>query len=201
MTQNVTKSTNTEARARAAVLLAEDDLTDEQIAAMVGVTRRTLARWKTNADFAALVGDHVGELQAAMLRLTVAKKRERMKVLDRLHEKLLTVIDERAEEYAALAEQQAAEPDTKRVYRQVFGGSGTVPAGGGTGLIVRQLKVVGAGPMAREIEEFAVDTGLVREIRAVHEQAAKELGQWVERSEVDQRTTMVEIVGVDTEAI
>jgi hypothetical protein len=63
------------------------------------------------------------------------------------------------------------------------------------------LKVVGAGPMAREIEEFAVDTGLVREIRAVHEQAAKELGQWVERSEVDQRTTMVEIVGVDTEAI
>jgi transcriptional regulator with XRE-family HTH domain len=201
MTQNVTKSTNTEARARAAVLLAEDDLTDEQIAAMVGVTRRTLARWKTNSDFAALVGDHVGELQAAMLRLTVAKKRERMKVLDRLHEKLLTVIDERAEEYAALAEQQAAEPDTKRVYRQVFGGSGTVPAGGGTGLIVRQLKVVGAGPMAREIEEFAVDTGLVREIRAVHEQAAKELGQWVERSEVDQRTTMVEIVGVDTEAI
>jgi len=47
---------------RAAVLVAADELSDEQIAAAVGITRRTLTAWKRRPDFAALVGDHVGKL-------------------------------------------------------------------------------------------------------------------------------------------
>ena len=36
----------THARAEAAVLVAEDAVTDEEIAAKVGVSRRTLTTWK-----------------------------------------------------------------------------------------------------------------------------------------------------------
>jgi len=36
--------------AMAAVLLAEDGWTDEQIARYLGISRRTLARWKTRPD-------------------------------------------------------------------------------------------------------------------------------------------------------
>lgn len=40
---------------RAAALLADDELTDQQIAAALGVHRATLARWKRQPDFQALL--------------------------------------------------------------------------------------------------------------------------------------------------
>jgi hypothetical protein len=54
----------------------------------------------------------------------------------------------------------------------------TVP-GGRTGLLVRQIKVLGTGPNQKLVPEYVVDTGLLlREIRATAQQAAEELGQW-----------------------
>lgn len=173
-----TELPKTSPKARAAILVAEDELTDEEIARVVGVTRRTLTTWKRQPAFAAVVGDHIGQLQAGMLRLAIAKKRRRLAVLDDLHAKALRVIAARSTD-ESLAE---------------F-------AGGETGLLVRQVKVVGTGAMAREIEEAAVDTGLIREIRALEEQAAKELGQWVEKAEVGGKLHIVRIVGADVEAI
>jgi hypothetical protein len=163
---------------RAAVLVAEDELSDIDIAAAVGIGRTTLHRWKLNKDFTAQVGDYVGDINRAMLRLAIAKKRKRLSVLDDLHTKALNVIAARSED------ESVAE----------F-------AGGNTGLLVRQIKVVGTGPMAREVEEAAVDVGLIREIRALEEQAAKELGQWVEKSEVGGMVQVVRVIGADVEAI
>lgn len=170
-------------RHRAALLLAENEHSDQEIAASLGIVRATLARWKTDSDFAAQVGDHVGQIQAAMLRHAIAKKHKRLTVLDGLHDKLLTVVEERAADYANNAE------------------SGDVPAGGGTGLILRQIKQIGSGRDAQIVEEFGVDTGLIREIRAIHEQAAKELGQWQDKLQVEGLTTVVEIVGIEADAI
>jgi hypothetical protein len=56
--------------------------------------------------------------------------------------------------------------------------------GGDTGLLVRDVKVIGKGEDAREVEVFKFDAALLRELRETEEQAAKELGQWTERSEV-----------------
>ena len=53
--------------------MADDSLSDEAIAAEVGVSRKTLALWKLHPDFAAKVGDHVGRLQAEMLKYRIAK--------------------------------------------------------------------------------------------------------------------------------
>lgn len=63
MAQKGDKSRSPRARARgatpdrgellfAAVLLDEDTLTDERIAAALGISRRTLARWKTRPEVA-----------------------------------------------------------------------------------------------------------------------------------------------------
>ena len=153
--------------------MADDSLSDEAIAAEVGVSRKTLALWKLHPDFAAKVGDHVGRLQAEMLKYRIAKKRERLRVLNDLHEKQLAVIAARAAD--------AWHAD--------------VP-GGETGLVVKQLKTVKHAyepdpddedgrhrSYTAEQWEAAVDTALIREIRATEEQAAKELGQWVEKRE------------------
>lgn len=56
--------------------------------------------------------------------------------------------------------------------------------GGDTGLIVRQVKVVGTGKNAREIDEYKYDAALMQEIRELERHAATELGQWSEKQEV-----------------
>lgn len=183
-------------RARAAVLLAEDDLSNEQIARRVGVSRRTLTTWKQHPTFAAAIGDHVGELQAAMLRYRVAKKRERMKVLDDHHSRLLDVIARRSERYAAkLGDDPSAVAASAA--RSIFNAGDDVPAEAATGLLVEKESVNNAG---HRTVEWAVDVGTLREVRATHEQAARELGQWVDRSEANV-TQVVQIVGVDADAL
>jgi hypothetical protein len=52
--------------------------------------------------------------------------------------------------------------------------------GGKTGLICMQIKQVGV----KMLPEFVVDTALIREIRALQQDAAKELGQLVEHRDL-----------------
>lgn len=154
---------------KAALLLAEDELTDEQIAAEVGIHRTTLAKWKRDPTFAGLIGDQVGRLNAGMLRLPIAKKRERLKTLNMLHQRAMQVIEDRAKD---------------------MDGEATAT---GTGLLVRQTKIVRNGDDVTVQREYAVDVSLMREIRALEEQAAKELGQWVDKREVSGEIRTVEI--------
>lgn len=180
----------TPTKKRAAVLVAEDKLSIREIASELGVNKQTITRWKHHPAFIGTVADHAAELHAEMMRKAIAKKRERIKVLDTLHDKLLTVIDERAERYVRM-EHETADDETDRqsiarVAQQVSGGTAetTVPPGGATGLVVRQLKQIGTGFNAKTVEEFAVDTGTIKAIQSLQEQAAKEMGQWVERGEL-----------------
>lgn len=162
--QNFTKKHH-----EAALMLAEDELSDEEIALHCGVSRQTIANWKKDSGFAGLVGDQVGRLNAAMLRLPIAKKRERLKTLNTLHQKAMRVIEERS---ADMEDEATAT---------------------GTGLLVRQIKIVRNGDDVTVQREYAVDVPLMREIRALEEQAAKELGQWVDKREVSGEIRTIEI--------
>jgi len=173
--QNWTE-TLTAKQKQAAVLCAEDRLSDVEIAKEIGIVRATLNNWRQRDDFHDAVKDADAKLLAAALRLPVARKHHRMKVLNDLHMKALTVIDERADERAYDA------------------------PGMGSGLVVHQTKQIGSGKYAQTIDEFAVDTGLMREIRAIQEQAAKETGDWSENLNVT-GTHTVRIIGVDPEDI
>jgi hypothetical protein len=56
--------------------------------------------------------------------------------------------------------------------------------GGRTGLLVRTVKQIGGGETAERVEEFAIDTGLLKELRELEKQAAQDLGQWSEKREI-----------------
>lgn len=119
------------------------------------------------------IADHLAQIRSQGIALL----EHRVQVLDDLEQRYLTVIEERAEEMA-----------------------GDAP-GAGTGVIVRQIKQVGAGPSAQIIEEYVADTGVSHEIRALHKQAAQELGQWNDDAPSEGLTVRVEIVGVPSEAL
>lgn len=141
---------------QAAVLVAEDRLTNAQISETVGIAMRTLDYWKQHPDFAQRVAEHVERFAEVTLRRGIARRERRVAALDDRWNRLQRVIEERAEDPGV-----ADEP------------------GGRTGLIVRTEKQVGKATAV----EYAVDTGLLKELREHEKQAAQELGQWAEKHE------------------
>lgn len=145
---------------QAALLVARDEKTDEIIAAEIGIGRATLKRWKQDARFIARVEEHKATWREQVTQTGIAIMEQRVATLNDLHDRMLTIIAERA-----------ASPEMQAV------------PGGTTGLLVHQIKAVGTGQNQTVIDEYVFDAALVREIRAHQEQAAKELGQWVDRRE------------------
>lgn len=148
----------TKPREDAAVLLAEDLLTDAEIGARVGVTDRQMRTWKLHPEFAARVQSLAREMGDAAKRHAISRKARRVQGYDDRRRRLLEVVEARAGDMPGVA-------------------------GGPTGLLVRTVKVVGSGPAAQVVEEYAVDTGLLKELRELEKQAAVELGQWTEKRE------------------
>lgn len=175
-----------ERKERAALRLAEDELSDELIASEAGVTRRALTKWKDHPEFRARIQSNLAEIHAAMMRKPIAKRAYRIKRLNDLEEKSWQVIEARAGQYAHIP-------------------------GGDSGLLVGQLKQVkhvkdsydnddGPRVWTEEHWEYAVDTGVMREIRSIYDQAATETGQKVER--VESAVMMaVQLVGVSPDDI
>lgn len=173
MSQNVTSFPWDRRSRRAAVRLADDVLTDEQIAFEAGITRRQLNRWKDNPTFAACVQAISLDFEAATKEIAIADKRLRLHALDDLFQRQYQVIEERATEYAAMARQRAKEQGRTSDLDNLMGRR-SVPAGGTSGMITRQVKT--QGPLV--IEEFADDTALVKSLLDIMKQAAQETGQW-----------------------
>ena len=139
----------------AAQLIAEGRYEFKEIAQKIGINRETLSRWRREKKFAARVDEISADFARSSKRLAIARKDYRVGVLNKLQTKLETLIEQRAVEMV----------DTG--------------AGGDTGLLVKQFKVSGE----TVVTEYAFDAAVVRELRAVQEQAAKELGQFVEKHE------------------
>ena len=69
-------------QARAALLVAEDELTDEEIAQRVKITKRQLENWKKRPDFAAAVRAHREAFRQRMLSEGFADKALRVQALN-----------------------------------------------------------------------------------------------------------------------
>jgi transposase-like protein len=141
----------------AAQLVAEGRLEYSEIADKVGVDERTLLRWRRTANFIARVEAISDDFLKSSRKLAIARKEYRLGVLNRLHTKL-----------ERLMEQRAADVSTAEA------------AGGDQGLIVRQYKVSGEN----QVTEYVFDRAVLQEMRALQEQAAKELGEFVEKREL-----------------
>jgi hypothetical protein len=142
------------ARLEAAQLLAEDELTDLEIAARAGVSDRQLRRWKQAPAFRARVEALARALGDAAARHAIGHKARRVRVQQDRWERLLRIVAERG-----------ADPDMQGV------------PGGGTGFLVRRTKAVGTGPAARVVDEYEFDAALAKALAEVERQAAQELGQ------------------------
>jgi hypothetical protein len=147
----------TEAKELAAVLVADDELTNHEIAAKVGVGHATLERWRLKPDFARRVREIIAAIGAPAQRRAIGKRARRLAKLEDRWMRLLRVIEERA-----------ADPAMKDV------------PGGTTGLLVKRVRRTKAGV----VEEYAVDVALLKELRETERQAAIEAGQWTEKREL-----------------
>jgi hypothetical protein len=141
-------------------LIAEGSLTIDQVAEQVGVTRWTLWAWRQRPEFSRLVAERREYHQTEALSYGIALRHVRIGTYNRIWNRLHRIIEERA-----------------------AGAPADVP-GARTGLLTRRLRSIGEGARAQLVEDWQIDVGLLRELRALGELAAKELGQWGERSEV-----------------
>lgn len=165
--KNPAKSTWSATKEQAAFDVAADELTFAEIAAKNGIVESTLYLWKKEPEFIARTEQIQSEIWAEIRKHGIAVRENRVRALDRRWRKMRSVIEARG-----------ADPTMQDV------------PGGSTGLMVRTIKRVTVEDddegtkTSRDVEEFAVDTGVLRELREHEKQAAQELGQWAERHEL-----------------
>lgn len=176
MTANASEKPLTGRQIEAVELVALDAIPDDAIAAQLKINPVTLHRWKRLPLFQTAVADARAAHAEAVREQGIANKKNRLAAMNDRWQRMQQVIDERAKEMKG------------------------VPGGGKTGLLVRTYKSVGFGEYSETVEEYAVDTGLLRELRELEKQGAQEVGDWTEKQAVDQ-TTMVQFVGIDPERI
>ncbi len=143
----------------AVIRVAEDLLPDTEIADQVGINRSTLYRWRQHPEFDAAVNVAIDALQAQSHKRGIARIDHRLRNANDRHRRMVQLIDARA------------------------AAAGDAP-GADTGLLVRTYKAVGNGPTAYVVEEWAVDTGLLKEMRELEKQVAQDTGQLIEKKEL-----------------
>jgi hypothetical protein len=149
----------TERQECAAQLVAKGTLTDDAVAVELNLSPKTIQRWRTLNVFIARVESLQAEVAAGVVVEGIAHRNSRVTALNDRWTRMQRVIEDRARD-----DEMANVP------------------GGPTGLLVHTVKQIGAGPSATTVDEYSVDTGLLKELRAHEEQAAKELGQWIEKT-------------------
>lgn len=150
----------TSGKEEAALLVAFDELSDEAISAKVGISRRTLNDWKNAEPFQKRVESHLAAYRAKVRKRGIAIVENRIAHLQRRHDLMNQVIADRSQS-----------PEMADV------------PGGKTGLMVHNVKSVGAGENAERVDLYEVDAALLKELREHERQAAQELGQWTEKRE------------------
>ena len=158
-------------QSQAAVLVAEDRLTDPKIARKVGISLRTIYKWKADPTFAQRVSAHRIAFEQQELQRGIAAKVRRVQALNAGFDAIEQIRRERASRY------------------------GKDVAGGRTGFVVLEpmlVKVYGEldekgrfipTGQSELVQVEKVDNALYRDRLKTLEQMAREKGEWVEKSE------------------
>jgi hypothetical protein len=184
MGPNETKFRWTPEREHAADLVADDQRTDRQIAGDLGIAKATLERWKKHSAFQERV--QAIRTQRAQALRAEAEARQARRLIERANR--LEFLNDRHRGLCQILEERAADPAWENV------------PGWKTGLMVHTVKGLGKGEDFQVVDEFAVDTGLLRELRELERQAAVETGQWTEKREIEHKGEVTQKVKVDDEA-
>lgn len=177
---------------KAAIYLAEDELTDRELCKSLNISTSTLHEWKQDADFQSVVDHYRSEIVADTLKLPIARKYERVKTLNDVHDGLLFI---KATRSRRIREELAEGDSAVNATRRIFGDA--TPEEAASGLMVREESMSASG---KKVVNYKLDSALIKAITDVEKQAAQELGQWTEQSSVEQTGGMrIEIVGIADE--
>ncbi len=188
----------TEQREKVAQLVAKDELTEDQIGHIAGISTITVTRWKRALEFKARVAQIVETVQAAALENAIADKNKR---LARLNDRWMQV--ERLRQARARDMQDVPGGDTGLLVRTVKSirvPKTSKPDAAASSPVLQTSKTDAvessgvpsdvendggyvANTTVRVIEEYAADTAIMREERELAEQAAREMGE--RRTKVD----------------
>ncbi|MGE0539735.1 MAG: hypothetical protein AB7R89_06115 [Dehalococcoidia bacterium] len=155
-------------RDRAVALLARGDRSHEQIATELKIASRTLRNWLSDPAFAAELEAAKGAIRDALCAEGVAAKQNRLDSYRDRHQRMQQVIEARADanrkRNVVVQSGQGKDLDF----------DGYTAAGAETGIMVHTVTYLKDGRR----EEWAIDTGLLKEMRELEKQAATEMGQW-----------------------
>lgn len=152
-------------KVQAAYLLGTSTMTQKDIGDYIGISPSTISTWKKIPEFKERVDELEQEELEEVMRLPFARKSGRIRKYDELLQGMSKVIEARKEDFRGTPE--------------------ALTTGGDTGLVVRKKRALGSGgPFMEIIEEYEVDTGLIKAIESMSTQIAKETGQWQEKSEI-----------------
>jgi uncharacterized protein YerC len=140
----------------AAVKIAEGKKSYTDIAKETGISRPTLYAWLANPEFAAEVERIKEEFRKEVAGYAIAQRAHRVQRLQKRWDGIQKITEERAEKL-----------------KEVPGGS--------SGLLARDVKSIGAGEDAYQVDVYRFDAAMVKEERELAKQAAIEMGEWQER--------------------
>jgi len=188
MSLNVPDKDATAQKRKAAELLALDELSDQQIADAVGVTKRTITRWKHLPLVKQIIAEATKEIGEAIRAEGIREKQFR-----------LAAQEERWRDLEALRKARGADPHISSF------------PGGATGFVAVDLKQVkhlaepkegedGVPQWTQEYWTHAFDATLWNAYLSIERHIAQEMGQWTDKAELDM-TSVVEFVGFDPEKL
>jgi hypothetical protein len=154
MRPNETEFTWSAKAEKVALLVAQDDKPDHAIAKTCRISKATLERWKALPEFAARVEEHRTAWREQLTAEGIANRKNRVAAQNDRWRKMQQIVVERAADKA----------------------NEKVP-GWQTGLLVHRRKQIGGGESAQVVDEYEVDTGLLKELREHEKLTAEELGQ------------------------
>lgn len=178
----------TERQEQAAIYIAQGK-PYTNVADTMSVKRATVQRWLKLPAFGSRVSEEAQRIKDAIRDAGIANRQNRIDALNQRHKLMEAVIAARAE-----ANRRRSVLMDQRTGKQLGGlmatGTGSEPtedrdqidfdtyaaAGAETGLMVHTVTYLKDGRR----EEWAVDTGLLKELREHEKQAAIECGQWEE---------------------
>jgi DNA repair exonuclease SbcCD ATPase subunit len=169
-------------REQAAQLVADDRLSNDEIAAKVGVSAKQLERWKENLGFMQRVEEHVALWRERIRRHGLAVKERRINSLIADFNATEVILEERGKQLDGAAD-AAQDP---------------YAGGARTGFITRDFKGKDA-----DTPGYSFDAALMRERRELRRQIAQELGERlnVALPRVETPTAIVSAIGAVLAAV
>lgn len=175
----------------AAGLVASGVVNLEEIAERVGCARKTVFNWRQSDEFAARVEEIREQIREKATVTGIALVTNRVARLNDTWERMKLVVKERSEDetmhhvpggrtgllvrttkFVRVIGEWEPEPVDHELEGQPHGGA-----------LKRNRKQGEDGKRSIEVQEFAVDTGLLKELREHERQASQELGQWLQKTE------------------